>query len=185
MKLIDDLKNFALRGNVIDLVVGFTVGAAFTTIAKSLVDDGFMPPVGVVMGKLDFKDMYVVLRGPETLEPGQQPASREGADHPHRQHLAHPPALVAVQRLADPIERVAQHRHQRQPLVGEREAPRQAPEQRHAEPPLEQGDLVAHRTLADAQLDRGTGEVEMPRRRLEGAQRVERKLGTFHRGCMN
>ena len=39
MKLADDLKNFALRGNVIDLVVGFTVGAAFTTIAKSLVDD--------------------------------------------------------------------------------------------------------------------------------------------------
>src|SRR4051794_22604974 len=62
MKLIDDLKAFALRGNVIDLVVGFTVGAAFTTIAKSLVDDIIMPPVGVLMGNLDFKDMFVVLR---------------------------------------------------------------------------------------------------------------------------
>ena len=56
MKLIEDLKNFALRGNVIDLVVGFTVGAAFTTIAKSLVDDIIMPPVGVLMGVLWLKE---------------------------------------------------------------------------------------------------------------------------------
>ncbi len=68
MKLVEDLKNFALRGNVIDLVVGFTVGAAFTTIAKSLVDDVIMPPVGVLMGDLDFKDMYVVLNAPAGLE---------------------------------------------------------------------------------------------------------------------
>jgi len=65
MKLVEDLKNFALRGNVIDLVVGFTVGAAFTTIAKSLVDDVIMPPVGVLMGDLDFKDMFVVLNAAE------------------------------------------------------------------------------------------------------------------------
>jgi large conductance mechanosensitive channel len=69
MKLVEDLKNFALRGNVIDLVVGFTVGAAFTTIAKSLVDDIIMPPVGVLMGNLDFADMYVVLKGPADLDP--------------------------------------------------------------------------------------------------------------------
>lgn len=69
MKLVEDLKNFALRGNVIDLVVGFTVGAAFTTIAKSLVDDIIMPPVGVLLGDLDFKDMFVVLKGPEGYTP--------------------------------------------------------------------------------------------------------------------
>jgi len=70
MKLVDDLKAFALRGNVIDLVVGFTVGAAFTTIAKSLVSDIIMPPVGVVMGNLDFADLYIVLKSPEDLAPG-------------------------------------------------------------------------------------------------------------------
>lgn len=69
MKLVEDLKNFALRGNVIDLVVGFTVGAAFTTIAKSLVDDVIMPPVGVLMGDLDFKDMFVVLNAPDGYVP--------------------------------------------------------------------------------------------------------------------
>src|SRR5690349_12036090 len=69
MKLVEDLKNFALRGNVIDLVVGFTVGAAFTTIAKSLVDDIIMPPVGVLMGNLDFKDMFVVLRDGKAAGP--------------------------------------------------------------------------------------------------------------------
>ena len=79
MKLVDDLKNFALRGNVIDLVVGFTVGAAFTTIAKSLVDDIIMPPVGVLMGNLDFKDMYVVLRGPEDLASGASLAAAKAA----------------------------------------------------------------------------------------------------------
>ncbi len=79
MKLVEDLKNFALRGNVIDLVVGFTVGAAFTTIAKSLVDDIIMPPVGVLMGSLDFKDMYVVLKGPEDLASGLSLAAAKTA----------------------------------------------------------------------------------------------------------
>ncbi len=69
MKLVQDLKNFALRGNVIDLVVGFTVGAAFTSIAKSFVDDIIMPPVGALMGSLDFADMYVVLKGSADLAP--------------------------------------------------------------------------------------------------------------------
>lgn len=79
MKLVEDLKNFALRGNVIDLVVGFTVGAAFTTIAKSLVDDIIMPPVGVLMGSLDFKDMYAVIKGPADLAPGLSLAAAKDA----------------------------------------------------------------------------------------------------------
>lgn len=79
MKLVEDLKNFALRGNVIDLVVGFTVGAAFTTIAKSLVDDIIMPPVGVLMGSIDFADMYVVLKGPEDLASGLTVAAAKEA----------------------------------------------------------------------------------------------------------
>lgn len=79
MKLVEDLKSFALRGNVIDLVVGFTVGAAFTTIAKSLVDDIIMPPVGVLLGDLDFKDLYVVLKAPTEIAPGTSLAAAKSA----------------------------------------------------------------------------------------------------------
>ena len=60
--MIDEFKKFALRGNVIDLAVGFTVGAAFATIARSLVDDIIMPPIGVVLGGVDFSDLFVVLQ---------------------------------------------------------------------------------------------------------------------------
>lgn len=68
MGWIDEFKKFALRGNVIDLAVGFTVGAAFTTIAKSLVDDILMPPMGAILGSVDFKDFFVVIKeGREAL----------------------------------------------------------------------------------------------------------------------
>ena len=56
-----DFKKFAMRGNVIDLAVGVIIGAAFGTITKSLVDDVLMPPLGLLMGKVDFKDLYVPL----------------------------------------------------------------------------------------------------------------------------
>ena len=79
MKLFDDLKKFALRGNVVDLVVGFTVGAAFTTIAKSLVDDIIMPPVGLLMGSLDFKDLFFVLKAPDGFEAGSLNAAKNTA----------------------------------------------------------------------------------------------------------
>ncbi|MCG8592541.1 MAG: large conductance mechanosensitive channel protein MscL [Proteobacteria bacterium] len=58
----DDFRRFAMRGNVVDLAVGFTVGAAFSTIAKSLVDDLIMPPIGMALGEVDFSDFFVVLR---------------------------------------------------------------------------------------------------------------------------
>lgn len=68
MKIFEELKNFALRGNVVDLAVGFTVGAAFTSIARSMVDDIIMPPVGLALGRVNFADLYVVLRaGQEAL----------------------------------------------------------------------------------------------------------------------
>ena len=62
MSLLSDFKAFALRGNLIDLAIGFTVGAAFTTVAQSLVDDLIMPPLGLVLGKTDFSDYYWLLR---------------------------------------------------------------------------------------------------------------------------
>jgi large conductance mechanosensitive channel len=61
MGLLAEFRKFALRGNLIDLTVGFTVGAAFTTIAKSLVTDIIMPPVGLLLGGSDFSDLFLVL----------------------------------------------------------------------------------------------------------------------------
>jgi large conductance mechanosensitive channel len=62
MTIAQEFKKFVLRGNMIDLAVGFTVGAAFTTIAKSLVDDLLMPPIGLMLGDSDFSDYFIVLR---------------------------------------------------------------------------------------------------------------------------
>ena len=77
MSLLSDFKAFALRGNLVDLAIGFTVGAAFTTVAESLVNDLLMPPLGLLLGQTDFSDYYVLLDegatpGPyETLEAAQ------------------------------------------------------------------------------------------------------------------
>ncbi len=62
MAMIDEFRKFALRGNVVDMTVGITVGAAFATIAKSLVDDVIMPPIGLLIGNVDFADFFVVLK---------------------------------------------------------------------------------------------------------------------------
>ncbi len=66
MKLLSEFKSFALRGNLIDLAIGFTVGAAFTTVARSLVDDLLMPPLGLILGRTDFSDYYLLLRDGES-----------------------------------------------------------------------------------------------------------------------
>ena len=69
-KILNEFKKFALRGNVVDLAVGFTVGAAFSTIAKSLVDDIIMPGVGLVVGQAEFSDLFILLRpGVEATPP--------------------------------------------------------------------------------------------------------------------
>lgn len=61
MVILDDFKKFALRGNLIELAIGFTVGAAFSTVAESLVDDILMPPIGLLLDRVDFKDLFVLL----------------------------------------------------------------------------------------------------------------------------
>lgn len=58
-----EFKTFAARGNVIDLAVGIIVGAAFTGIVNSLVNDVIMPPIGVLIGGIDFSDFFVSLNG--------------------------------------------------------------------------------------------------------------------------
>lgn len=55
-------KEFAMRGNVIDMAVGIIIGAAFGTIVKSLVDDVLMPPIGLALGGIDFSNFFVVLK---------------------------------------------------------------------------------------------------------------------------
>ncbi|WP_412068157.1 large conductance mechanosensitive channel protein MscL [Rubrivirga sp. IMCC43871] len=62
MSLLSEFKAFALRGNLVDLAIGFTVGAAFTTVARSLVDDLLMPPLGLILGSTDFSDYYWLLK---------------------------------------------------------------------------------------------------------------------------
>jgi large conductance mechanosensitive channel len=61
--MLQEFKEFALRGNVVDMAVGIVIGAAFSTIVKSLVDDVIMPPIGLMTGGVDFSDLYVNLSG--------------------------------------------------------------------------------------------------------------------------
>ena len=61
--MLKEFKEFALRGNVVDMAVGIIIGAAFSTIVKSLVDDLIMPPIGVLTGGVDFSNMFVSLNG--------------------------------------------------------------------------------------------------------------------------
>ncbi len=62
MKLIDDFKAFALKGNVIDLAVGIIIGAAFGKIVSSLVSDIIMPPIGLLIGGVNFTELKVILK---------------------------------------------------------------------------------------------------------------------------
>jgi len=61
MSMLSDFKQFAMRGNVVDLAVGFVLGAAFGKITTSLVSDVIMPPIGLVLGKVDFSSLYLNL----------------------------------------------------------------------------------------------------------------------------
>jgi large conductance mechanosensitive channel len=63
MGLIKEFKEFALKGNVIDLAVAVIIGAAFGKVISSVVDDILMPPIGVLVGKHDFADYFVTLTG--------------------------------------------------------------------------------------------------------------------------
>jgi large conductance mechanosensitive channel len=58
-----EFRDFAMRGNVIDLAIGIILGAAFTTIVNSLVNDIIMPPLGLLIGGLDFSNFFVTLKG--------------------------------------------------------------------------------------------------------------------------
>jgi large conductance mechanosensitive channel len=60
--MFKEFKEFAMRGNVIDMAVGIIIGAAFGTIIKSLVDDIIMPPIGLLLGNVDFSNLFAVIK---------------------------------------------------------------------------------------------------------------------------
>ena len=61
--MLKEFKEFAMRGNVVDMAVGIVIGAAFTSIVKSLVGDIIMPIVGLVTGGVDFSNIFITLKG--------------------------------------------------------------------------------------------------------------------------
>ena len=69
MALMKEFKEFAVKGNVVDMAVGIIIGGAFGTIVKSLVDDVIMPPIGMILGNVDFSDMFVVLKAGANAAP--------------------------------------------------------------------------------------------------------------------
>jgi large conductance mechanosensitive channel len=69
MSMFKEFKDFAMRGNVVDMAVGIIIGAAFGTIVKSLVSDVIMPPIGLALGNVDFAELYAVIKQGATAGP--------------------------------------------------------------------------------------------------------------------
>lgn len=69
MAMLEEFKKFAMRGNVVDMAVGIIIGGAFGTIVKSLVDDVIMPPIGLLLGGVDFSDLFITLKEGATAGP--------------------------------------------------------------------------------------------------------------------
>lgn len=67
--MLKEFKDFAMRGNVVDMAVGIIIGVAFGAIIKSLVSDVLMPPIGLLLGNVDFSNMFVVLKQGATAGP--------------------------------------------------------------------------------------------------------------------
>jgi large conductance mechanosensitive channel len=77
MSMLKEFRDFAIKGNVIDLAIGVIIGAAFGTIVSSLVDDVFMPIIGLVLGRVDFSNMFIVLNNPNNVAVSSLAAARD------------------------------------------------------------------------------------------------------------
>jgi len=75
--MLKEFKDFAMRGNVLDMAIGVILGAAFGKIVSSLVSDVLMPPIGLLMGKVDFSSLFINLSG--TPQPSLTAAKAAGA----------------------------------------------------------------------------------------------------------
>ncbi|MBD8877802.1 large conductance mechanosensitive channel protein MscL [Roseibium polysiphoniae] len=60
--MLKEFKEFAVKGNMVDMAVGIVIGAAFSAIVSSMVDDIIMPPVGLMLGNIDFSEMFLLLK---------------------------------------------------------------------------------------------------------------------------
>lgn len=67
--MLKEFKEFAMRGNVVDMAVGIIIGAAFGTVVKSLVADVIMPPIGLLLGNVDFSDLFILLKNGDPAGP--------------------------------------------------------------------------------------------------------------------
>jgi len=74
-----EFRDFAVKGNVIDMAVGIIIGAAFNNIVNSLVRDIIMPPIGIILGNIDFTNMFVVLQDGKVLPPYHTLAAAQSA----------------------------------------------------------------------------------------------------------
>lgn len=79
--MLKEFREFAVKGNVVDMAVGIIIGGAFGTIVKSMVDDIMMPPIGLLLGGVDFSNLFTVLRDPAGAAPYATPqaAAEAGA----------------------------------------------------------------------------------------------------------
>ena len=75
--MLKEFRDFAIKGNVVDLAIGVIIGAAFGTIVSSLVDDVFMPLIGLVLGRVDFSNLFVVLNNPNNVAVSSLAAAKE------------------------------------------------------------------------------------------------------------
>jgi large conductance mechanosensitive channel len=69
MKIVDEFKAFAMKGNVVDMAVGIIIGAAFGKIVSSIVGDIIMPPLGLLIGGVNFTDLKVVMKAATEVKP--------------------------------------------------------------------------------------------------------------------
>jgi large conductance mechanosensitive channel len=79
MGMMKEFKDFAMRGNVVDMAVGIIIGAAFGTIVKSLVSDIIMPPIGMALGNVDFANIFSVIKEGATAGPYESLAAAQEA----------------------------------------------------------------------------------------------------------
>lgn len=77
--MFKEFKEFAMKGNVIDMAVGIIIGVAFGTIIKSLVDDVLMPPIGLLLGNVDFSNLFMVIKEGKVASPYASLAAAKAA----------------------------------------------------------------------------------------------------------
>ena len=77
--MLKEFKEFAMKGNVIDMAVGIIIGAAFGTIVNSLVQDVIMPPIGLLLGNVDFTNIFAVLKEGKVAGPYASVAAAKSA----------------------------------------------------------------------------------------------------------